>query len=66
MAEKDLQNKLKECIEVVSEAAKLHIKMGKHSTKEAVMAALVWRYKISEYESSTAYDAALKLLDAVK
>ena len=65
MADKEPTQKLSDAVELVSEAARLHLILGEHSTSNAVEGALGWRFAVSGWEARECYGAALRMLDAM-
>jgi hypothetical protein len=53
-------------IEVISEAARLHLSVGLPDTKKTTVAAIQWRYPtLCKWHAEQCYDAALSLLNAM-
>ena len=61
----DPTTNLCDAVTCIAEAARLHLSLGEQSTEKYVVAALEWRFRISEYAARECHSAALKLLDAM-
>ena len=63
-----IEKSVEDAVLLVTEAARLHSMMGKASTKDAVVAAIAWRFGDcgGEWIRAKIYDKALVLIDMMQ
>lgn len=61
----ELEMTIEKVSEYMTEAARLHIRLGGHATVDVVKIALIWRFDCSDYQAKRITEEALRLMDAM-